>query len=160
MPTDAVDFPTLALDPTGLVARTLAPPADQTTSMSGAAYPPAGALQLEDDPVQTGPLLSAAGVDLVSVNLTTVYQAKDPSAAQALAQGYGDFAGNTPAAQAASPVPGLPDSHCTRVAGSNGLVPRYWCLAVAGRYTIKTVARQLDNAQHQMAAQYRILTGG
>ncbi|WAC93386.1 DUF7373 family lipoprotein [Mycobacterium sp. Aquia_213] len=159
VPTDAVEFPTLALDPTGLVARTLPPPADQTTSMSGAAYPPAGALQLEDDPVQIGPLLSAAGVDLVSVNLTTVYQTRDPSAAQALAQGYGDFAGNTPAAQAASPVPGLPDSHCTRVAGSNGLVPRYWCLAVAGRYTIKTVARQLDNAQHQMAAQYRILTG-
>ncbi|MEZ0350588.1 hypothetical protein [Mycobacterium sp. pR1184] len=159
VPTEAVEFPTLALDPSGLVARTLPSPDDQTTSMSGAAYPPTGALHLEDDPVQTGPLLSAAGVDFVSVNLTTVYQTKDPSAAQTLAQAYSDLAAKTPAAQAASSVPGLPDSHCTRVAGSNGLVPRYWCLAAAGRYTIKTVARQLDNVQQEMAAQYRILTG-
>lgn len=158
-PTDPTDFPTLAADPTGIVARTLPPPAGQAASMSGAAYPPAGALHLEDDPVQTGPLLSAAGVDYVSVNLPTVYQTKDPAAAQTLAQAYGDLAAKMPAAQSASPVPGLPDSHCTRVAGSNGLVPRYWCLAAAGRYTIKTVARQLDNAQQQMAAQYRILMG-
>ncbi|GLE50734.1 hypothetical protein ATCCBAA256_03210 [Mycobacterium montefiorense] len=127
--------------------------------MSGAAYPLAGALHLEDDPVQIGPLLSAAGVDDVSVNLPTVYRTRDPSAAQTLTRDYGDLVAKTPAAQPASPVPGLPDSHCTRVAGANGLVPRYWCLAAAGRYTIKTIARQLDNAQQQMAAQYLILTG-
>jgi hypothetical protein len=70
-----------------------------------------------------------------------------------------DTAAKTPAAQAASPVLGLPQGRCTRVAGFNSLVPRYWCLATAGRYTIKTSARQLDNAHQQMAAQYRILTG-
>ena len=159
VPSDPVEFPTLALDPTGLVARTLPPPAGQATSMSGAAYPPAAALQLEDDPVQAGPLLSAAGVDYVSVNLTTVYQTKDLSAARSLAEAYSDFAAKTAAAQTASLVSGLPESRCTRVAGSNGLVPRYWCLAAAGRYTIKTIARQLDNAQQQTAAQYLILTG-
>lgn len=158
-PTDPVEFPTLALDPTGLVARTVPAPAGQASSMSGAAYPLAGALHLEDDPMQTGPLLSAAGVDFVSVSLTTVYQTRDPSAAQTLAEAYGDIAAKTPAAQAASAVPGMPQSRCTRVAGSNGLVPRYWCLAAAGRYTVKTIARQLDNAQQQMAAQYRMLTG-
>jgi hypothetical protein len=158
-PTDPADFSTLPVDPTGLVARTVPSPAGQATSTAGAAYPPAGALHLEDDPVQIGPLLSSAGVDYVSVNLPTVYQARDPSAAQTLAQAYSDFAAKTPAAQSASPVPGLPDSHCTKVAGSNGLVPRYWCLAAAGRYAIKTVARQLDNAQQQMAAQYRMLMG-
>jgi hypothetical protein len=41
--------------------------------------------------------------------------------------------------------------------GSDGLVPRYWCLA--GRYAIKAVARQLDTAYQQIAAQYRMLTG-
>lgn len=158
-PTDANQFATLPLDPTGLVARTLPLPADQTTPMSGAAYEMAGALHLEDDPVQAGTVLTAAGVDYVSTSLATVYQAKDPASAQTLAGAYSDVAAKTPAAQAASPVPGLPQSRCTRVAGSNGLVPHYWCLAASSRYTIKTVARQLDNAHQQMAAQYRILSG-
>lgn len=158
-PTDANQFPALPQDPTGLVARTLPLPADQTTPMSGAAYETAGALHLEDDPVQAGPALTAAGVDYVSVNLATLYQAKDPAGAQTLADAYSDIVAKTPAAQAASPVPGLSQSRCTRVAGASGLVPRYWCLAASGRYTIKTIARQLDNAQHQLAAQYRILTG-
>jgi hypothetical protein len=158
-PTDANQFATLPLDPTGLVARTLPLPADQTTPMSGAAYEMAGALHLEDNPVQVGAALTAAGVDYVSTNLATVYQAKDPASALTLAGAYSDIAAKTPAAQAASPVPGLPQSRCTRVAGSNGLVPHYWCLAASGRYTIKTVARQLDNAHQQATAQYRILAG-
>jgi hypothetical protein len=158
-PTDANQFAALPLDPTGLVARTLPLPPDRTTSTTGAAYPPAGALHLEDNPLQVGPTLAAAGVDDVSINLTTLYQAKDAAGAQTLAQTYTDIAVKTPGAQAASPVPGLPQSHCTRVAGSNGLVPRYWCLASAGRYTIKTIARQLDSAYQQIAAQYRMLTG-
>jgi len=101
---------------------------------------------LEDDPVQTGPARSAAGVDYVSISLTTLYQANDPASAQTLSPAYSDAAAKTPAAQAASAVPGLPQSRCTRVAGSSGLVPHYGCLASAGRYTIKTVARQLDSA--------------
>jgi len=48
-------FAALPLDPTGLVARTLPLPPDQATSTSGAAYPPAGALHLEDDPVEADP---------------------------------------------------------------------------------------------------------
>ncbi|WP_131806009.1 DUF7373 family lipoprotein [Mycobacterium alsense] len=158
-PTDANQFATLPLDPTGLVARTLPLPADQTTETSGAAYEAAGALHLEDSPVEVGPALSAAGVDYVSSNQATVYRAKDPAGAQTLAGAYSDIVAKAPAAQAASPVPGLPQSRCTRVAGSNGLVPRYWCLAAVDRYAIKTVARQLDRAHQQMAAQYRMLAG-
>lgn len=152
-------FTGLPVDPTGLLARTLALPADQSTATAGATYPIAGALHLEDNPVQAEPLLSAAGVDTVSVNLTTIYQAKDPAAAQTLTQSYSEALAKSPAAQAASPVPGLPASRCTKVAGAGGRVPRYWCVAAAGRYTIRAVARQLDNAHQQVAAQYRILTG-
>lgn len=158
-PTDANQFATLPLDPTGLVARTLPLPADQTTPMSGAAYEMAGALHLEDDPVQVGTALTAAGVDYVSTSLATLYQAKDSASAQTFAGAYSDIAAETSAAQGASPAPGLPQSRCTRVAGSNGLVPHFWCLATSGRYAIKTVARQLDNAHQQLASQYRILAG-
>ncbi|ORA23042.1 hypothetical protein BST12_08255 [Mycobacterium angelicum] len=158
-PTAPEQFAALPLDPTGLVARTVPLPADQATSTSAAAYPPPGALHLEDDPVKAGPALTAAGVDYVSVNLTTVYQARDPAGAQALSQALSDAAAATPAAQAAASVPGLPQSRCTRVPGASGLVPRYRCLGTAGRYAIKTSARQLDSAHQQMAAQYRILVG-
>jgi hypothetical protein len=82
-----------------------------------------------------------------------------PASAQTFSQSYVDAAATTTAAQPAAPVPGLPKSRCTRVAGSNGLVPRFWCLATAGRYAIKAVARQLDTAHQQIAAQYRMLTG-
>lgn len=155
----AGQFSSLPLDPTGLLARTLPLPADQATTTSGATYPLAGALHLEANPVQTGPLLTAAGVDDVSVNLTTIYQATDPAAAQTLAQAYSDTTAKTLGAQPAPPVPGLPQSHCIKVAGPGGLVPHYWCLAIAGRYTIRAIARQLDNAHQQIAAQYRILNG-
>jgi hypothetical protein len=156
-PTDPSQFATLPLDPTGLVARTLPLPPDEATSTSGAAYPPAGALHLENDPAAIGPALTAAKVDYVSVNLSTVYQAATPEAAQKLLQVYGDTIAATKAAQAADSVPGLPQSRCTRIPGAGGLVPHHWCLATVGRYMIKTVARQLDTAHQQTAAQYRML---
>jgi len=157
--TDSAQFATLPLDPTGLVARTLPLPADQATSTSGAAYDLAGALHFEDDPVKVGPALASAGVDSVAINLTTVYQTKSPAAARDLVPAYGDIVAKTPAAQGAPGVAGLPQSRCLRVASAGGLVPRYSCVAAAGRYVVKTIARQLDNAQQQVAAQYRMLTG-
>jgi len=158
-PTDPAQFATLPLDPTGLVARTLALPADEVTSTSGAAYGLAGALHFEDDPVAVGPALTTAGVEDVAINRTTVYQTRTPEQAQKLVQAYSDAVAATPAALAASAVPGLPQSRCLRIPGAGGLVPHHWCVAAAGRYMIKTVARQLDTAQQQVAAQYRILTG-
>ncbi|OOK65320.1 hypothetical protein BZL29_7987 [Mycobacterium kansasii] len=94
--TPANQFAALPLDPTGLVARTLPLPPDQASPTTGAAYPPAAALHFDDDPVQTGPALSAAGVDEVAINLTTVYQAKDPAAGQTLTQTLSDIAAKTP----------------------------------------------------------------
>jgi hypothetical protein len=55
-------------------------------------------------------------------------------------------------------VPGLPQSRCVAL-DAGGLVPKYWCVAAAEHYAFKTVARQLANAQQQLAAQYRMLAG-
>ncbi len=158
-PTDPTQFASLPVDPTGLVARTLPATADRATSTTGAAYQPRGALHLEDNPVQASPVLADAGVDYVSINLDSLYRARDAAAAQQLTKTYGDLAAARPAAQAAAPVPGLPDSRCVRVAEFGGLISRYWCLTTVDRYMVKTVARQLDQAQQQLASQYRILAG-
>jgi hypothetical protein len=84
---------------------------------------------------------------------------KTPDDAGKLVQVYSDAVAKTPAAQAASAVPGLPQSRCLLIPGAGGLIPHHWCLAAAGRYMIKTVARQLHTAHQQVAAQYRVLTG-
>lgn len=157
-PTDPAQFLTLPLDPTGLVARTLPIEPAQATTTSNAAYDPAAALQLEDEPIEAGPAFADASVDVVSVGQTTVYQAKDPDSARRLAQVLSDDTAKSPGSEAAAAVPGLPQSRCVRVDDSGGLVSRHWCIASVDRYAFKAVARQLDNAQQELAAQYRILT--
>jgi hypothetical protein len=157
-PTVPAQFATLPMDPTGLVARTLPLPPDEAISTSGAAYEPAGALHFESDPTIIGPALTDAHVDEVSINRATLYQAADAGAAQKLLQAYSDSVAAAQGSRAADGVPGLPQSRCVLVPGAGGLVPHHWCLATAGRYLIKTVARQLDLAHQQVAAQYRILS--
>jgi hypothetical protein len=157
-PTDPAQFLTLPLDPTGLVARTLPINPAQATTMSNAAYDPAAALQLEDDPIEAASAFADAGVDVVSVGQTTVYQTTDPDSAQRLAQVLSDDTAKRPGSEAAAAVPGLPQSRCVRIDNSGGLVQRHWCIASVDRYAFKAVARQLDNAQQELAAQYRVLT--
>jgi hypothetical protein len=158
-PTDPAQFAALPLDPTGLLARTLPLKPGQGTTMSDATYDRAGALQLEDDPVAAGPALDAAGVDVVSVSQSTVYQASGADGAQRLARTLGDQAAARPGSQPASAVPGFAQSRCVSLDDTGGLVTRYWCIATEGRYAFKTVARQLANAAQQLAAQYRMLAG-
>jgi hypothetical protein len=157
-PTDPAQFAALPLDPTGLLARTLALKPGQGTTMSDATYDRTGALQLEDDPVAAGHALDAAGVDVVSVSQSTVYQAADPGGAQAFAAALGDQAAARRGSQSAATVPGLPQSRCVTL-DAGGLIPHFWCTATADRYAFRTVARQLGNAQQQLAAQYRMLAG-
>jgi hypothetical protein len=158
-PSDLAEFANLPLDPTGLLARTLPLKPDQGDSMSNSTYDPAGALHLADNPIQAEKAFTAAGVDVVSVRQTTVYQARDPDSAQRLAQTLADDTARRPASQPAPMVPGLPASRCVRIDEEGGLVPRYWCIDAVDRFAFKAVARQLDNAHQQMAAQYRILAG-
>jgi hypothetical protein len=158
-PSNPTFFPQLPLDPTGLVARTLPTPLGEESPLSGSAYPPAGALHAEANPVVVGPQLSTAGVDEVSIGASTLYRTKDAATATALAKDFGDAAAKQPSAQAAAGVPGLPDSRCLLVADANGLVPKYLCLATFDRYAFKTSARDFTRAQQQLAAQYRMLGG-
>jgi hypothetical protein len=158
-PTNPTFFPQLPLDPTALVGRTVPTGPDEATPMSGSAYPPAGALHAEANPVLVGPQLSAAGVDEVSIGASTLYRAKDAAAATAVAKDFADAAAKQPSTQSATGVPGLPDSRCLLVADANGLIPKYLCLATFDRYAFKTSARDFTRAQQQLASQYRMLAG-
>ncbi|HEU0191493.1 MAG TPA: hypothetical protein VFR17_09505 [Mycobacterium sp.] len=152
-PTDPARFADIALDPTGLVARTLQQPRGSGL-LDGAAYAPAGALHLAADPVRTAAAFSDAGVDAVSVGLTRVYQAANADQARALAAALAAEAADHTAAAEQAGVPGLPGSRCI---GDNGLVAHTWCVAVAGRQVITALTQQPVTAHQQVAAQYRML---
>ncbi|MGO4444469.1 hypothetical protein AB4Z42_14030 [Mycobacterium sp. 2YAF39] len=159
VPTAPAPLATLPRDPSGLLARTVPLKPGQGDSMVDADYDPAGAMQLEDNPIAAGAAMRDAGVDTVAVSQTTVYQARDAAAAQRLAQALGDDTAQRQAAQPAAEVPGLAGSRCVRIDGAGGLIPHHWCVATSGRYTFKAVARELNNAHQQMAAQYLMLSG-
>jgi hypothetical protein len=158
VPTEPAPLATLPRDPTGLLARTVPLKPGQGDSMTDADYDPAGAIQLEDNPIQAQTAMQDAGVDTVAISQTTVYQARDAEAAQRLAQVFGDDVTQRRAAQPVAEVPGLPGSRCVRVEGAGGLIPQHWCIATDGRYTFKTVARELNNAHQQIAAQFLMLS--
>ena len=158
VPTEPAPLASLPRDPSGLLARTVPLKSGQGDSMSDADYDPAGAVQLEDNPIQAGAAMQSAGVDTVAVSETTVYQARDAAAAQQLAQSLGDDIVERQSAQPAAGVPGLAGSRCVRTEDARTRIAHHWCIATNDRYTFKAVARELDNAHQQIAAQYLMLS--
>jgi hypothetical protein len=158
VPTAPKPLATLPLDPSGLLARTVPLKPGQGDTMSDADYDAQGAMQLEDNPIEAGRALRDAGVDTVAVSQTTVYQARDPEGAQRLAETFGDDIEVTRAAQPAAEVPGIAGSRCVRTEGAGGLISQHWCIGTYERFTFKAVARELDSAHQQMAAQYLMLS--
>lgn len=156
-PTEVAGFTGLLQDPTGLLARTLPLKPGQGTTMSDATYDRTAALQLEDDPVTARPLLDTAGVDVVSTSQATVYRTADSSAALRLSSALADAAAARPGSQKAAAVPGLELSRCVTL-DATGLVPKAWCTVALKQFVFKTTARQLVNAQQQLAAQYLMLS--
>jgi hypothetical protein len=159
VPTEPAPLTTLPRDPSGLLARTVPLKPGQGDSMSDADYDVPGAVQLEENPIQAAAAMQEAGVDTVAVSETTVYQARDGAAAQGLAQSLGDDVVQRQSTQPAAEVPGLAGSRCVRAEDANTRVARHWCIGTRDRYTFKAVARDLNNAHQQMAAQYLMLGG-
>jgi hypothetical protein len=153
-PTDPAQFATMALDPTGLMAKTI--PAPKPTVNMGV-YGARGILHFQVDPLLAGQLYSAAGLDAASVGKTKVYQAKDASAATELAAKLAGILGT--GAQHGPAVPGLQAVKCFLAADANPLIDRYSCVAGAGRWTITASSQQERDVTQQIAAQYLMLVG-
>ncbi|MGK2853533.1 MAG: DUF7373 family lipoprotein, partial [Microbacteriaceae bacterium] len=142
----------VALDPTGLLARTL-PLTGSSALTKNAVYSTRGAMHFQSNPVASKTLFADTGVSAVAMAMTNVYEARSPGLASMV---VGSFSKEV-AAQGAEPaeaVPALPDSRCS--ARGKG----FYCVAAAGRYAIEVNAEALPDAHQQMAAQYILLTAG
>jgi hypothetical protein len=152
-PTAPADFPTLPKDPTGQLARTLPVPEKEVPVVSNATYDRRGELHFQSDPVATGQLFDATGVDVVTAGRSNVFRAADAAAAAKIvdvfAQQVGAIAGAVPSA----PVVGVPGSRCLTVPSVGA-----YCVAAADRYAFEVSAAQLGDAAQLLAAQYLMLT--
>lgn len=150
--TDPANFAEIALDPTGLLARTLPLPPDQATTVQNARFGKRGALHFQNDPAWSRALFDLTVMDLAARAMTNVYRLSDAYAALVIAD---EFAAEVQAT-AGKPVDGvefMPASSCVQ----NTL--GFYCVAPADRYAIEAQSWSLDDAHQQVAAQYTLLIG-
>ncbi len=151
-PTDPSEFTTLPRDPTGLLARALPRPTDQTSVNDNATFGAHGELNYQLNPLTSAKLFAATGVDAVVHADDTLTRAHDAAGAATVAQAAAQeiHAVSTPAA----PVPNMPNTTCARL----NINRFYWCAGTADRYEFELTAPQLAAAHQKMAAQYLMLT--
>ena len=89
-PTPVDRLAALPLDPDGLLARTLEPPAEDR-KVSNGVYGPQGALAFSDDPVGDQRLYAEAGVSVAAISgPTTTYLAQDEAGAKLIINGFAE----------------------------------------------------------------------
>jgi hypothetical protein len=159
----------LPLDPTGaLLARTLTGPGDAAPFIVGV-WEPRAWLHFEDNPVKSAALFNAAGVEVVTQRLTTVYQTHNADGAQRVVDAFAADMGATTDVAPAAGVPGLPAAKCfvrnrgaeppTSAISWRRVAWRYKCVGRADKYAFTAFSSDDADVHQQMAAQYRILAG-
>ncbi|UCZ60740.1 DUF7373 family lipoprotein [Mycolicibacterium phocaicum] len=153
-PTDPAQFASMQTDPEGLLSRTV--PTKEHIGNQGL-WGPRGILHYNDDPLQTGAMLTAAGVDVVSVRGTHLYRAKDTAAATQLAQKFAEPDGKNPTYPGPA-VSGLPSAKCQAVDAAAVKARIYACSAALDRWVYTASSLQPFDATQRMASQYLLLT--
>jgi hypothetical protein len=158
VPTDPAQLAGLPVDPTALLTHTLPLPPDAATPAVGV-YSAQAAMHFQTDPVKSAFLFTAAGVESMSLGLTMVYQAKDPTGAARVV----DQLASDQAQGGATPTDGvsaLPNAKCLDRGGDLQQTQfRFNCYAHAGRYAFNATSPQAQEARQQTAAQYLMLNG-
>ncbi|WP_231999182.1 hypothetical protein [Mycobacterium sp. 1081908.1] len=149
----------LPADPTGLLARTV--PATNPTVNQATVYEPRGALNFRSDPVATQAMYNDAGIQRVSVDRTTVYEAVDTTGALRAVDGLVRIDVPFLGYKSAPGISGLPSARCFDRGSDNPdlATVRYLCIAAADRYAFKATAGQELDAHQLIASQYLMLTG-
>lgn len=151
--TDPAQFPTMELDPTKLIARTLR--TGEPNILMGV-YGRHGALHYESPELAT--LLESAGVDSVSRGQSvTVFQTRDAAAANELAAKMAESLSKE--AEPSDAVPGMPTAKCFFDQKASVIVLRASCVVAADRWVLRSASQQPRDAAQQLAAQYLMLVG-
>lgn len=166
VPTDPAQFATLALDPSGLLAHTMSPPtypdppSTRPLSAKSGTYLPRAALHFQDDPVDTAPLFTAAGLEVMTYNHTVVYRVRDAASAAKLVNDLADLTARVEvAAHPVNAVDFLPGSRCVQSevdpTMTNGSV--FYCFAALNNSVISVHNASDVGARQETAAQYKML---
>jgi hypothetical protein len=157
VPTPLDQLPNLPVDPDGLLARTIARPADQGNVTDGG-YGPHGALHYQIDAGAAQSAFTGAGMKEWATSQTGVYETANADGALrvrdalATSEGVIDY-------QPATGIDAMPPAKCF-VQGNNPqwkVLPKFYCVAVADRYVIESASNQEPDAHQALAAQYLML---
>lgn len=151
--TDPAQFPTMELDPTHLIVRTLR---NGTPNTMMGVYGRHGILHFESPDMAA--LVETAGVDAVSMGHTsTVFQTRDAAAAKELAAKMAEALSKK--ADPSDDVPGMPSAKCFFAPKALVTVLRATCVVAADRWVLRAASQQPREAAQQLAAQYLMLVG-
>lgn len=150
-PTAVADFPSLPMDPSGLLARTIPVSQKDETVNNNATFDRRGQEQFQSDPVKSAQVFTDAGMDVSTTAKTNVYQAADAGGATKIVEAF--FAEISANGKPDDPVDGVAGSKCTNLSSSG-----IYCVAPAGRYAIEASSGQRTDAHQLLAAQYLMLT--
>ena len=165
VPTDPAQFSTLAVDPSGLLARTMSaptypdPPGARPLDPQIGSYLPRAALHFQDSPIDARVAFTAAGVSEMTFNQTTIYRTRDPAAARALVGNLTDIALHTEsAAQPINAVDFLTGSKCLQSQRNPDTGESVsFCFAALKDLTIAVHDADPTGARQETAAQYKML---
>lgn len=158
VPTAVDQLAALPADPTGLIARSPAPP-DGVGAIRSGVYGPHAALNFMHDPVRDQPLFAEVGLQWLLLSTANVYQTRDAAGAAQLADGFVAEASDRKFSRAET-VPGMPAARCltspkddpTNLGG-----PIVYCVAPVEQYLIEVSAPAAVDAHQLVAAQYLML---
>lgn len=151
------EFDTLPLDVDGMMSRTLSVEKDTT----GRVYPAQALEHLASRPDRLTPAMSDAGVDYASFATGSVYRTSDPAAAiRYMAAEEADSTTDPKYTQVDSP-PNMPGAHCYNTEPGEKYTSSTppICITTVGRFVIKSVGANIQDAHQRLAAQYKLLAG-
>lgn len=154
VPTPVSELADLAVDDSGLLARTVPQTGDEIPADTNQAYGPHAALHFQSSPLNSAQLFTDTGMDVWARGKASVYQVRDGEAAVKMFEQFVSESQDSGGKPVAS-VPNIPDSRCLQHEETLGTY--VVCFAVVDRYVIEAGSVQIADVHQLSAAQYAML---